>query len=445
MNEFLKELEAKATRLETLMNAPERSEAEGNEVASLSKEMKALRAKVEAQGELDAVKGLLGAPGDKHVFENKGHDPESVRLGAGATNELSAKSLSLTPEMFATIGTNTYKSAFMDYVSKGEHRMSADSMKVIREGADSAGGFLVPAEMLNQIISKKPAATTFLGKVRRLTTSRDSLNIPALVWPTDDIRYSSVDATATGEIPSSSTAAQITDPTWANVRIQIFTYMMSGQLSKDILEDNAFDVEAEISRQMADAYRLKMMQKLTIGTGIGEPIGIVAAPDTTIAGQLQIDSYALGSPFTAAKINMLPWFIPDQYDDAELSWMFRKQTTGRIIRGLVDGNSRPIWSNGAADYGLSGLPAVPAQLAGYPFMFNAYMPDAVNSSDAYQANTFPLVFGDFTGFAAIERIGFSLQVLNETKAKDNQIELVGRGRFGGQTIEPWKLRAGKVA
>lgn len=447
MNEqLLKDIEAKSTRLETLLNAPERTEQESNEMSSLSKELKSLRQAVEAAGELESAKGILGGPGDSHVFENKGFDKETITLGKEGAANISAKSLGLTPEMYATIATKSYRDSFHEYVTKGEHRMSSDSLKVIREGSDANGGFLVPADYLNEIIAKKPASSSFLSKCRRLMTNRDSLSIPSLEWTTDDIRVSSIDATMTGEIPSSSTVHAWTDPTWAQKRIDIFTYMVSGQVSKDLIEDAAVDIQAEITRQVGTAYRLKQLQKGTVGTGIGEPLGIIAAPDSTVAGQLQVSSYSLGNPFTADKINALPWLIPDQYDDgAELLWMFRKESTGRIIRKLLDGSNRPIWSMGWQDNGLAGLPAIPAQLAGYPFIFNAYMPDAANTSDAYTANAFPIIFGDLTGYGYVERVGFTLQVLYETKAKDNQIELVGRGRFGCGTLEPWKLKAGKVA
>ena len=59
------------------------------------------------------------------------------------------------------------------------------------------------------------------------------------------------------------------------------------------------------------------------------------------------------------------------------------------------------------------------------------------------ASNFPLIFGDLKGYYLAQRVGFSIQVLDQTRAKANQIELVGRVRFGGRPVEPWRFKIGK--
>ena len=51
-----------------------------------------------------------------------------------------------------------------------------------------------------------------------------------------------------------------------------------------------------------------------------------------------------------------------------------------------------------------------------------------------------MIYGDLKGYYLVNRIGFSIQALDQTKAKRNQIELVGRVRFGGAPVEHWRLK-----
>ena len=57
----------------------------------------------------------------------------------------------------------------------------------------------------------------------------------------------------------------------------------------------------------------------------------------------------------------------------------------------------------------------------------------------------PVIFGDLMGYQFVNRIGFSIQVVREPYIEFNQIAVVGRVRFGGQVIEPWRLRLNKCA
>jgi HK97 family phage major capsid protein len=56
------------------------------------------------------------------------------------------------------------------------------------------------------------------------------------------------------------------------------------------------------------------------------------------------------------------------------------------------------------------------------------------------ANNYPVIFGDLSGYTMVNRVGFSIQVLRELYAELGQVAVVGRIRFGGQVLEPWRLR-----
>ena len=76
------------------------------------------------------------------------------------------------------------------------------------------------------------------------------------------------------------------------------------------------------------------------------------------------------------------------------------------------------------------------QLAGYPVTYSGFMPNRGSAN-------YPVILGDLGGYYLVERVGFSIQVLNEVYAEVNQKVLLGRLRFGGQVAEPWRIKIGQ--
>lgn len=348
-----------------------------------------------------------------------------------------------TKDQWNTISTKSYNDTYHKYLAKGRDGLSAPELKVLQEGIDSSGGFLAPDQIQNELIQKKPTPTPIQDRVRRYTTSRDSLSIPKQIWTTDDLYTSGVRATKTGEVPASSTTAAITDPVFGQVKIEIFTEMMSGQLTRDMVEDSMFDLLSVMGEQYHQAKSLKMDYKILNGTGANEQVGILASPGGTIGAQAQPAVVNLGSPLSADGLVKMGYAIPIQYED-DTVWVFNKVNTQAGIALLKDSQNRYMFAYGGNDDKLAS--ARPKSLLGYDLVRSAFMPDAYASDiSTANANAFPVIFGDLSGYAVIERVGLSIQVLDQTKAKDNQIELVGRFRWGGSTVEEYKLKIGKVA
>jgi HK97 family phage major capsid protein len=60
------------------------------------------------------------------------------------------------------------------------------------------------------------------------------------------------------------------------------------------------------------------------------------------------------------------------------------------------------------------------------------MPDIAGSA-------FPLIYGDFSGYAIVERLGMAIQRYNDSYTGINVLEFHIRRRIGGKVIEPWKF------
>ena len=61
------------------------------------------------------------------------------------------------------------------------------------------------------------------------------------------------------------------------------------------------------------------------------------------------------------------------------------------------------------------------------------------------AGTYPLIYGDFSGYFIAERLGMAVQRYNDSNTGINVVEFHVRRRIGGKLLEPWKLGVQKVA
>jgi len=334
----------------------------------------------------------------------------------------------------AATSTKDYRDSYRAYLRKGKEGVTSNQLKTLQEGSDTAGGFLVPPDILNRVIAKKPTPTRIAGRVTRLQTMRDRLLIPKVNYTTDDLYTTGIRVTWTGEIPASATTHRVTDPIFGQVAIPIHTAMLSMPITNDMIEDSSFPLVEWSSGKFAETIDLLYDNMILNGNGIGQPFGILNNPGG--ANQPAVVVSTNGSAVTWAGLQNIAFAVPEQYDD-DCVWIFNKTSTALAISKLVDGQSRPFWSMGYEDSGL--IPSIKNRpLLGYPVLYSGFAPNIA-------ANAFPYIFGDPKGYYHVDRIGFSIQVLNELYAESNQKLLLGRVRFGGQVAEDWRLKIGKCS
>lgn len=352
---------------------------------------------------------------------------------------------------FKTISDPEYKRAFKAYIRSAglEGAMPGKSVKTLNEGLDASGGYFVTDDILARVVAKVPTTTRIAGLVTQLQTSKDALAIPKVNYQTatDDTTgnlYSTpMRVTWTGEIPTSATAANVVEPPFGMVRIPVYTAMMRIALSLDFIEDASFPVLSWVSGKFGETVDL-LRDFITIrGSGAGQPTGILPALGTVNQpGQLDrpaVINTAGVATITADDIQQLVFALPEQYDDAAVMAMSRTQT-GPVVATLKDGAGRYMWGMGALDSGLTGNYKT-RQLGGYDLSYSGFMP----GTNPPTSGTFPIAFGDFGGYYLVNRVGFSVTVVREKYVENNQLALVGRVRFGGDVVEPWRIKVLKVA
>jgi HK97 family phage major capsid protein len=257
--------------------------------------------------------------------------------------------------------------------------------------------------------------------------------MPKVNYATDDLYTTGIRSTWTGEQPVTATTHRVTEPVFGQIRIPVYTNMMSMPLTRDLIEDAAFDVQGWSADKFRETIMLLKDNMILNGTGVGQPAGILVNPGGT--NQPGVVVSGAGSALTSDGLQNVAWSVPEQYEE-NLRWVFNKTNTGKAIANLKDGNGRYTW--GSLDQSGMVLPAVNRPLFGYPVTFSGFAPNI-------GSNAYPAIFGDLSGYYLVNRVGFSIQVLNELYAETNQVLLLGRVRFGGAVAEDWKLKIQKVA
>ena len=375
------------------------------------------------------VAGLAGF-GKADVVEVKGFNVEDMGP-------------SFTDRQIKAMTTPGYDKAFEKYIRCGGRMevldsVAPDARKMLQEGIDTAGGYVVGVDMLNQLIQRKPTPTRVSGQTMQLTCSSDRKIMPKVIW-TDDIYTTGIRLTWTGENPSSATASRVTDPVFGTVNIPIFTALMSLPITRDMLEDASFNLQAYVVAKFAETIALAKDNMTLVGTGVNQPSGILLnVGSTNPPGPRRVASGSSTGVTLDSLIDM-SYSLPEQYDENAV-YVMNKTQTARTIAKIKDGQGRPLWGTGVQD---SGIAAGSVKNRGryineYPVDYSGFMPNIA-------ANAYPILFGDLTGYYTVDRIGMTIQVLNEKYAETNMVVLLARIRWGGQVAEEWKFTAMQIA
>lgn len=330
----------------------------------------------------------------------------------------SASQLRTSKQLQATCSPE-YKSAFDAYL-RGEDY----DRKALSEGVDSAGGYLVPPDVLARVITRVPGLAVVEERATVINTSRDRVQIPRVAAASSDATMygSAVSFTMVGETPAAGTGN--TEPVFERPEANVYKAKLETTVGNDLIADAEFDLIGYLGDEFRVAATLGKDDRYLTGSGVGEPLGLVN--DTTITS-VKSGSAAL---LTADGIKDLVYAIPAQY--ALNTTIALSLDAMKAIRKLKDSSNRYIWDPGWG--GIVG--GAPATIEGRPYVVTDFL-------DAVGANNYPAVIGDFKRYWAINRKALSIKVLDQLRGREDQTVFVGFIRFGGMVTIPEAFRRHK--
>lgn len=402
-----------------------------------------LKAKADLADRLGKAEGELGQPAANPVsWRDSGHGEGEEEVDNKAWRAIEAETMwgkrqvryyvPLRIDAIEKGDKKQYTKAFEAYLCKrgGPGSLGPTDYKTLTEGTDSAGGFVVPPDFQAMIIKKTMTRVAVRANAFISTTSRDSQQWPKINYSTDDNFTSGIRLTWTGEAPATATTHRVTDPVVGMYTVPVHTAMASIPLSNDLLEDQAVDVAGISSDLFAEAFSLGEDNVFINGTGAGQPMGLIMEID----GNGPASQAGTGSnTFTGDDLIKLFYKVPVQYR-AQGKWLMNSPAM-QVAELLKDSQGRYlVTSILQASLATTQIDV----LKGKPIVIDEFMP-------AVTTNNFPVVYGDLSGYMVLDRVGLSIQKLQEVYAELNVTLLLGRKRVGGYCIRPWQLKALKIS
>lgn len=295
-----------------------------------------------------------------------------------------------------------YRSAFVEYLLKGENGVSAENRHRFEQRAGItglAGGVLVPSTLANSIEKtlKTYGGMLEAGSVFSTSTGGD------LIMPT--VNDTTSKATVVAEYQKSTQKA----PSFGSETLKAYTYRTPiVPVSLELLQDNSFDLESLLADLLAESFGRGMNEDLTVGDGKGKPKGIIewatASDAAPSASAIKLDDLvdlirSVGSAYARNG-----------------RFMFNRNTLYSLVK-IKDTTNRYIWQEGARD-------GTPPTLFAKPYTLNDDMPDI-------GAGKASVLFGDFSKFKIRMVKDFRIIRLNELLAEYLSIGIFGFARLDG--------------
>ena len=312
-----------------------------------------------------------------------------------------------------------YRDSFFQYARTGRVDTTLE-MRVVTpldEGAGSGtnAGYLIPTGFQKELETKLKA----FGGMRRNARIVQTASGNTLPWPTLD------DTSNSGGFLSINSSVNGANPTFGQVNL--YAYLASSKqilIPVQLLQDSAFDLQAEL----VDAFAIRIGRitnlKYTVGSGLGssEPAGLVpaitslvtAVGDSNTSGNTDLNSVGVDD-----LANLIAKLDPAYRPNAKF---MANQSTFDFLRKLKDKYGRPMWEASITQ-------GQPDKIYGYAYDWNQDM-------DSIAAGKMTIIFGDFSKFIIRDVLGFAFIRYSEKYMDLHQIGFQAYLRTDSACIQP---------
>jgi HK97 family phage major capsid protein len=284
------------------------------------------------------------------------------------------------------------------------------------------GGYVVPEGFSYQLEEAMKWFGGVDGVVGEFRTD-DGRPFP---WPTVN------DTTNMGRLIGENVQNTETDVVFGQVTFNAFIASSDIVLVPlSLLQDSAFDIDGLLAKLLGIRLGRLRNYYATIGTGTNQPTGILVA--AAAAGlTLQLGSGSTSTIAYADLVDLEHEVDPAYRYNSSTRWMFN-DTTLKVLKKLVDGNNRPLWSPGLTASFQDG-PAVQLLDARPTILGHAYVVNQNMPSPA--ANAYSVLFGDMSCFK-LRRVkeGITVMRLVERYADYLQQGFIAWERFDSNLID----------
>lgn len=307
--------------------------------------------------------------------------------------------------------------AFGSFLRYGVERMPADEVKALSVANDTNGGYLAPEQFGSELIKLLVEYSPIRAYANIVNISAPEIKLPRRLTGTAAVWVSE-----TGDRTTSG-------PTFEQVTFTPYELATFTDLSRQLLEDNAYNLEGELLADFAESFGKTEGLSFVKGTGSanGQPTGIMTA-----TGIAEIKTGVAATFPTSNPADVLIGMyhkLPNTHAQNGV-WMMNRNTLS-VIRQWKDTTGRylvldPITAGGANT--LLGRPIVEAL-----------------DMDDIGAGKFPILFGDMSGYRIVDRLGLATLRDPFTLAGKGQVRIHAYKRVGADVTHPDRFVKLKVA
>lgn len=302
---------------------------------------------------------------------------------------------------------DAYTKAFWTQV-RAKDGVSYEVRNALSEGVDSEGGYLVPDEFENTLVSSMEEEGSIRSLAHVFTTSNGVHKIPVVRtkgsanWIDEGGSYGD------------------SDDVFGQEQIDAHKVGTVIKVSEELLNDSAFDLEKYFQEEFARRIGAKEEEAFIVGDGNKKPTGILNAAGGAEIGVTAASEKAI----TADEIIDLYYSVKAPYRKNAV-WVLNDSTV-RAIRKLKDSNGQYLWQPALHE-------GDHETLLGKKILTSPYMPEIAAGAKV-------IMFGDLSFYWIGDSQGITFKRLNERYADMGQVGFLASKRVDGKLVLPEAIK-----
>lgn len=241
--------------------------------------------------------------------------------------------------------------------------------RALLKGTAASGGYTVASGFYDRLVTHLIETSGVMQTTPTVITTSGGENIQV---PKTTAHY-------TAAIVTEASALATSESVFGQVTLGAYKYGALFQLSRELLDDTGVDLEGYLAQNAGRALGNAMGQHFVVGTGTGQPSGVVVGATGSVTGVTGM----AGVPTGDNLIDLFYSVISPYRASRSCAWLMADSTVGKI-RKIKDSTGQYLWQP-------SLVLGTPDTILGKPVFTDPYVATATTGAKS-------VVFGDFSQY-----------------------------------------------
>lgn len=308
-----------------------------------------------------------------------------------------------------SVDSDGYKAALNVYARQGLNGIVPEHRNALQVGTSSEGGYLVPTEFETKLVALLVNLDPIRALAHKITTASDR-NIP-IETSKGSFAY----------IAEEAAYAVNSDPAFGQVVLSSFKSGGIIKVADELLQDSFFDLQSYLLSNAADRFNTLEETNFAAGDGSGKPKGIFA---TTSVGGVTVPNTNAGSTSVITFDNLVDVYhaLGRPYRQSA-TWVMNDATVKylRKIKTGLSGDVTYVWQ--------------PSLVAGQPDMILGRPVVVTGGAPTIASAAVTVALVDLSKYYIADRLGTTMQRLNELYAANGQVGFRFTRRNDGRLVD----------